>query len=68
MSGLFRSLTRPSLLLILGIVAPLTGLISQPASAQGTHLWSQADLTQFEKGTAQGVELTSDGHLRQGPG
>ncbi len=40
----------------------------QPARAQGTHLWTQSTLEDFEKGTPQGVALTSDGHLRQGPG
>jgi hypothetical protein len=38
------------------------------ASAQGTHLWTQSRLEDFEKGTPQGVTLTSDGQLRQGPG
>jgi hypothetical protein len=41
---------------------------SQPALAQGTHLWTQSRLEEFEKGTPQGVALTSDGHLREGPG
>jgi WD40 repeat protein len=41
---------------------------SQPSHAQGTHLWTQSRLEEFEKGTPQGVALTSDGHLRQGPG
>ncbi|HEV2134845.1 MAG TPA: hypothetical protein VGR47_11470 [Terracidiphilus sp.] len=36
--------------------------------AQGTHLWTQSTLDQLEKGTPDGVALTSDGHLRQGPG
>jgi hypothetical protein len=36
--------------------------------AQGTHLWTQSTLDDFEKGTPQGVALTSDGHLRQAPG
>ncbi|HEY1647750.1 MAG TPA: hypothetical protein VGF96_07200 [Terracidiphilus sp.] len=36
--------------------------------AQGTHLWTQSQLEEFEKGTPQGVALTSDGHLREGPG
>jgi WD40 repeat protein len=40
----------------------------RPCAAQGTHLWTQAQLEEFEKGTTQGVALTSDGHLRQGPG
>ncbi len=35
--------------------------------AQGTHLWTQSRLEEFEKGTPQGVALTSDGHLREGP-
>jgi hypothetical protein len=38
------------------------------AQAQGTHLWTQQRLEEFEKGTQQGVSITSDGHLRQGPG
>jgi hypothetical protein len=41
---------------------------SQWASAQGTHLWTQSRLEEFEKGTPQGVELTSEGFLREGPG
>jgi hypothetical protein len=41
---------------------------SQPLLAQGTHLWAQSRLEDFEKGTPQGVALTSDGHLREGPG
>ncbi len=35
--------------------------------AQETKLWTQSRLEEFEKGTPQGVSLTSDGHLRQGP-
>ena len=40
----------------------------QLCHAQGTHLWSQSRLEEFEKGTPQGVALGSDGHLREGPG
>jgi hypothetical protein len=40
----------------------------RPSFAQGTHLWTQSRLEEFEKGSPQGVEITSDGHLRQGPG
>jgi hypothetical protein len=39
-----------------------------PALAQGTHLWTQSKLEEFEKGTPQGVALTSDGALREAPG
>ncbi|MGA9671832.1 MAG: hypothetical protein WBQ94_21650 [Terracidiphilus sp.] len=40
--------------------------ITQPALSQNTHLWTQSKIEEFEKGTPQGVSLTSDGHLRQG--
>src|ERR1039458_2993609 len=39
-----------------------------PASAQGTHLWTQSRLEEFEKGTPAGVALSSDGRLREAPG
>jgi WD40 repeat protein len=39
---------------------------SQLALAQGTHLWTQSRIDEFEKGTAQGVALSSDGHLTEG--
>jgi hypothetical protein len=38
-----------------------------PVLGQGTHLWTQSRLEEFEKGTPEGVALTSDGHLREGP-
>ena len=50
----------------LAAVAMAAGCLT--ASAQGTHLWTQSRLEEFEKGTPQGVELTSDGHLSMGPG
>jgi hypothetical protein len=57
------AVSRSALVLALAAVAS-----SQWASAQGTHLWAQSRLEEFEKGTPQGVELTSDGFLREGPG
>ena len=39
-----------------------------PAVAQGTHLWTQSQMEEFEKGTPEGVAIESDGHLRQRPG
>ena len=48
--------------------ALLAAAASQPSFAQGTHLWTQSRLEEFEKGTPQGVALTSNGHLREGPG
>jgi hypothetical protein len=50
------------------LVAAMMAVASLPASAQGTHLWTQSRLEEFEKGTPQGVALSSDGHLRTGPG
>jgi sugar lactone lactonase YvrE len=41
---------------------------SSSALAQGTHLWSQSQMEEFEKGTPDGVAIESDGHLRQSPG
>ena len=38
------------------------------AHAQGTHLWTQSHIEDFEKGTPRGVALTSDGRLREAPG
>jgi WD40 repeat protein len=43
-------------------------LATPTAPAQGTRLWTQSRLEEFEKGTPQGVALTSDGQLLQGPG
>lgn len=40
----------------------------QPLCAQGTHLWTQSRIDEFEKGTPQGVAIGSSGHLREGPG
>jgi hypothetical protein len=37
------------------------------AQAQGTKLWTQSRFDEFEKGTPQGVQITSDGKLRKGP-
>ena len=41
---------------------------SLPLVAQGTHLWTQSRVDDFEKGTPQGVAIGSNGHLREGPG
>jgi len=38
------------------------------AAAQGTHLWLQSQMEEFEKGTPSGVAIESDGHLRQSAG
>jgi len=35
--------------------------------AQGTHLWAQSRIDEFERGTPQGVAIGSNGDLREGP-
>ncbi len=40
----------------------------QPLIAQGTHLWTQSRIEEFEKGTPQGIAIGSNGSLREGPG
>jgi hypothetical protein len=61
---LFRSAWRLFALaaVLIAVFAPQRGF------AQGTHLWTQSRIEEFEKGMPQGVALSSDGHLRQGPG
>jgi len=54
-------------LVVLGAAVAVAIAASQPAMAQSTHLWTQSKLEDFEKGTPQGVALTSDGHLREIP-
>jgi hypothetical protein len=41
--------------------------VAAPAFAQGTRLWTQSRFEEFEKGTPNGVQITSDGKLRSGP-
>jgi hypothetical protein len=72
MPGSCRSLRRPlSALTAFGLpTLILAGFVVSPsiAEAQGTHLWVQSQMEEFEKGTPDGVAIESDGQLRQGPG
>ena len=68
MSALLSSRFRLRLVLSAATAALAAITLAPLAAAQGTRLWTQSDLAQFEKGTPQGVELTSGGQLRQGPG
>src|SRR5579871_1529262 len=43
-------------------------LLVPSIAAQGTHLWSQSRIEDFEKGTPQGVSINNNGYLREGPG
>jgi hypothetical protein len=47
----------------------LAAIFTAPqARAQGTHLWTQSRVDEFEKGTQRGVSISSDGRLHEGPG
>jgi hypothetical protein len=52
------------------VVASLGFCVSPyPAvQAQGTRLWTQSQMEEFEKGMPDGVAIESDGHLRQASG
>lgn len=50
------------------LVALASTACGPAARAQGTHLWTQSRVEEFEKGTPQGVALTSDGEIKEGPG
>ena len=49
------------------LTALLTLIAAYPALSQGTHLWTQSRFEEFEKGTPEGVSISSDGRLREGP-
>jgi len=72
MSASFRAFYRtPSAPTVIALLATLlagVASICPRASAQGTHLWQQSQMGEFEKGTPDGISIESDGHLRQGPG
>ena len=63
-----RTLRRSRFAFRLSALAAVSmAVASLTTSAQGTHLWTQSRLEEFEKGTPQGVAISSDGHLREGP-
>jgi len=65
---LHRSPTAPTFIALLAILFAGAFLPSARVAAQGTHLWQQSQMEEFEKGTPEGVSIESDGHLRRGPG
>jgi hypothetical protein len=69
MVSLSLTLCRPRFAFPLAALAVAgMAVASITASAQGTHLWTQSRIEEFEKGTPQGVAIASDGHLLAGPG
>ena len=57
----------PAPLTLIFAVSFLASSFAPRAFAQGTHLWTQSQMEEFEKGTPDGVAIESDGHLREGP-
>ena len=63
------STPRPLLaLFVAASTAALTLFAARSLPAQGTHLWTQSRIDEFEKGTPQGIAIHSNGQLREGPG
>lgn len=60
----FRHFSAYAIAALLSLLIAPTALLSH---AQGTHLWTQTRLEDFEKGTPQGVAIGSSGELREGP-
>ena len=61
---LFKAVST-SLQAALTVLLALTA--TYPALSQSTHLWTQSRFEEFEKGTPEGVSISSDGRLREGP-
>ncbi|HEX7961702.1 MAG TPA: hypothetical protein VF493_17405, partial [Terriglobales bacterium] len=45
----------------------LLSLLTHIALAEGTNLWRQSRYDEFEKGTAKGVAINSEGRLELAP-
>src|SRR5579862_3197803 len=68
MVGSYRFLSKPvSASPRAALMALLALTAAYPALSQGTHLWTQSRFEDFEKGTPEGVSISSDGRLREGP-
>src|SRR3974390_416127 len=63
-----RSFSAPGSVLGSVLAAAFALGACQPLGAQGTHLWTQSRVDEFEKGTPKGVAIGSSGDLREGPG
>ena len=65
-------MTRRSFPLVFRIALPLfaailTAHFAPVAHAQGTRLWTESRFEELERGTPNGISITSDGHLIPGP-
>jgi WD40 repeat protein len=66
--GRFRHSPSSACLAALPFFAALLAFAPAPAAhGQGTRLWTESRFDDFERGTPNGVAITSDGHLVPGP-
>ncbi|HEX4037029.1 MAG TPA: hypothetical protein VHX37_03145 [Acidobacteriaceae bacterium] len=65
MARRFAFLARPAALSL--AAASLLVSFAALAQAQGTRLWTESSFEDLERGTPNGVAITSDGHLVPGP-
>ncbi len=63
--GIASSASQNIALVALAIV--MAGVCAAPVSADRTRFWRQSDFDEFQKGTAKGVALRSDGQLVLAP-
>ncbi|HEY2108626.1 MAG TPA: hypothetical protein VGH17_01925, partial [Candidatus Acidoferrales bacterium] len=54
-------------ILVCLLAAGLNSVTAIPAQAEHTRTWRQSDSSEFEKGTAKGVAIRSDGKLMPAP-
>jgi WD40 repeat protein len=67
-SSRIRRFDSPARLVALPLFAACIVLqFACPAHAQGTRLWTESRFEELERGTPNGVAVTSDGHLIPGP-
>jgi WD40 repeat protein len=68
MPGRFLRFLPPASLTALPLFAACLAFFPVSAAhAQGTRLWTESRFEDFERGTPNGVAITSDGHLVPGP-
>src|SRR6202163_235363 len=57
----------PSAFMVAFTLAFILAVGATPAAAEQTHFWRQSDYDEFQKGTAKGLALRSDGQIVLAP-
>ncbi len=58
---------KPRVIFVCLLTAAMLSVVSGTARAEHTRYWRQSDFSQFQKGTAKGVAIRSDGTLTPAP-